>query len=57
MPWKEALEKYATPEIFKTDQGSQFTRTDFTNILKEHGIKISMDGQGRWMNNVFTERL
>ena len=48
---------YGTPQIFNTDQGSQFTSDDFTDMLKEHGIKISMDGQGRWMDNVFIERL
>ena len=39
------------------DQGSQFTSTDFTDVLKKHDIKISMDGKGRWMDNVFVERL
>ena len=48
---------YGTPQIFNTDQGSQFTSDDFTDMLKEHDIKISMDGQGRWMDNVFIERL
>jgi putative transposase len=54
---EEALQKYGTPDIFNTDQGSQFTSLDFTNILTNHGIKISMDGQGRWRDNVFIERL
>ncbi len=54
---EEALSLHDTPQIFNTDQGSQFTSDDFTNILKERGIKISMDGQGRWMDNVFIERL
>ncbi len=54
---EEALEKYGAPEIFNTDQGSQFTSINFTNVLKEHGIQISMDGKGRWMDNVFIERL
>jgi putative transposase len=54
---EEALSLYGTPQIFNTDQGSQFTSDDFTNILKEHDIKISMDGRGRWMDNVFIERL
>jgi len=54
---EEALAKYGIPEIFNTDQGSQFTSFDFTNVLKENGIKISMDGRGRWMDNVFIERL
>jgi len=54
---EEALAAYGTPEIFNTDQGSQFTSVDFTGALQEHGIKISMDGKGRWMDNVFIERL
>lgn len=54
---EEALALYGTPDIFNTDQGSQFTSFDFTNVLKENGIKISMDGKGRWMDNVFIERL
>lgn len=54
---EEALAKYGTPEIFNTDQGSQFTSPRFTGILKEAGVKISMDGKGRWMDNVFIERL
>ncbi len=54
---EEALAKYGTPEIFNTDQGSQFTSIDFTDVLKKHDIKISMDGKGRWMDNVFIERL
>ncbi len=53
----EALECYGPPEIFNRDQGSQFTSVDFTDVLKEAGICISMDGQGRWMDNVFIERL
>jgi len=53
----EALERYGPPEIFNSDQGSQFTSVDFTDGLKETGICISMDGQGRWMDNVFIERL
>lgn len=48
---------YGTPEIFNTDQGSQFTSTDFTDILKDSGVAISMDGKGRWIDNVFVERL
>ena len=47
----------APPEIFNSDQGSQFTSVDFTDVLKEAGICISMDGKGRWMDNVFIERL
>ena len=52
----EALEKYGKPEIFNTDQGSQFTSEAFTGRLKKEGIKISMDGKGRWCDNVFVER-
>ena len=54
---EEALQKYAQPEIFNTDQGSQFTDIEFTSALKERGIRISMDGKGRWRDNVFVERL
>lgn len=54
---EEALRKYGTPDIFNTDQGSQFTSSEFTNILIDHGIRISMDSQGRWMDNIFIERL
>lgn len=54
---EEALRNYGTPDIFNTDQGSQFTSLKFTNILTERGIKISMDGQGRWRDNIFIERL
>lgn len=54
---EEALTLYDAPEIFNTDQGAQFTSLDFTTVLKTHGIKISMDGKGRWMDNVFIERL
>ena len=54
---EEAIQLYGAPEIFNTDQGSQFTSLDFTGLLKEHNIKISMDGKGRWMDNVFIERL
>lgn len=54
---EEAKENYGTPQIFNTDQGSQFTSQRFTRVLKEHGIRISMDGRGRWMDNVFIERL
>jgi putative transposase len=45
------------PEIFNTDQGSQFTSEEFTGMLKQHGIQISMDGKGGWVDNVFVERL
>ena len=46
-----------TPEIFNSDQGSQFTSLAFTDVLKTHEIRISMDGQGRVFDNIFTERL
>jgi putative transposase len=54
---EEALSNYGAPEIFNTDQGSQFTSEAFTGILSARGIRISMDGKGRWMDNVFIERL
>jgi putative transposase len=54
---KEALGKYGKPEIFNTDQGCQFTSVAFTQTLKDAGVKISMDGRGRWMDNVMIERL
>ncbi|WP_252181042.1 IS3 family transposase [Azospirillum sp. B4] len=54
---EEALARYGAPEIFNTDQGSQYTSPRFTGVLKERGIRISMDGRGRWMDNVFIERL
>ena len=53
----EALARYAKPEIFNTDQGSQFTSRDFTDVLKAHDIQISMDGRGRCHDNIFVERL
>jgi putative transposase len=53
----EALAKYGKPEIFNTDQGSQFTSAAFTGLLLENGIAISMDGRGSWRDNVFVERL
>jgi putative transposase len=53
---EEAIEKYGKPEIFNTDQGSQFTSEAFTGRLNKEGIKISMDGKGRWCDNVFVER-
>jgi len=53
---QEALERYGPPEIFNSDQGSQFTSTAFTRVLEEAGIRISMDGKGRWIDNVFIER-
>jgi putative transposase len=54
---EEAMRTYGTPGIFNTDQGSQFTSDDFTKVLKDHDVKISMDGRGRWIDNVFIERL
>ena len=54
---EEAIRKHGVPDIFNSDQGSQFTSEAFTDILKSHDIKISMDGRGRWMDNVFIERL
>jgi putative transposase len=53
----EALARYGQPEIFNTDQGSQFTDQDFTSVLLNQGIKVSMDGKGRCMDNIFVERL
>lgn len=54
---EEALANHGRPDIFNSDQGSQFTSDGFTDVLKEHGIQISMDGKGRWIDNVFIERL
>ncbi len=54
---REAVTRYGTPEIFNTDQGCQFTSQAFTGVLKDQGIQISMDGAGRWRDNVFVERL
>jgi len=54
---EEALAKYGKPEIFNTDQGSQFTGAAFTGALSQAGMRISMDGRGRWMDNVFIERV
>jgi putative transposase len=54
---EEAISRYGAPDIFNTDQGSQFTSDAFTGVLKEADIKISMDGKGRWVDNVFVERL
>jgi putative transposase len=54
---EEALERYGAPEIFNTDQGSQFTSVAFTGVLKANEIKISMDGKGRALDNIFVERL
>ena len=54
---EEAIARFGKPEIFNTDQGSQFTSFAFTNTLRDADIRISMDGRGRWMDNVFIERL
>ena len=54
---EEALAGFGRPEIFNTDQGSQFTSPRFTGVLQAAGVRISMDGRGRWMDNVFIERL
>ena len=54
---EEALSQNEKPEIFNTDQGSQFTSDDFTGLLRKNGIDISMDGKGRWRDNVFVERV
>ena len=54
---EEAIQKYGKPEVMNTDQGSQFTSLAFTQYLKDHDIKISMDGKGAWRDNVFVERL
>lgn len=53
----EAIESFGTPDIFNTDQGSQFTSHEFIKVLKDNHIKISMDGKGRWVDNVFIERV
>jgi putative transposase len=54
---EEAFSKYGKPEIFNSDQGSQFTSDDFTEALRARGVAISMDGKGAWKDNVFVERL
>ncbi len=54
---EEAIAKYGPPEIFNTDQGSQFTAEEFTRSVLAHGCKLSMDGRGAWRDNVFVERL
>jgi putative transposase len=53
----EALKKFGTPQIFNTDQGAQFTDSDFTGALLKLGVKVSMDGKGRCIDNIFIERL
>lgn len=54
---EEAIARHGRAEIFNTDQGAQFTSFAFTGVLRDHGVRISMDGKGRWMDNVFIERL
>ena len=54
---EDALARFGRPAIFNTDQGSQFTSTAFTSVLQRSGVRISMDGRGRWLDNVFIERL
>ena len=54
---EQSIRAFGTPQIFNTDQGSQFTSDDFTGVLKSHGISISMDGRGRCLDNIFVERL
>jgi len=54
---QEAIHRYGKPDIFNTDQGSQFTSLEFTQLLRDNGIAISMDGRGCWRDNVFVERL
>jgi putative transposase len=54
---EDAMARYGKPDVFNTDQGSQFTAAAFTDVLAEKGITISMDGKGAWRDNVFVERL
>ena len=54
---EEAKARHGKPEIFNSDQGSQFTSTVFTQALKTAGVRISMDGKGRFLDNIFVERL
>ena len=54
---EEAIQRHGRPEIFNTDQGCQFTSNEFVGLLQGHGIQVSMDGKGRWVDNVFVERL
>jgi len=54
---QSAIRRHGKPDIFNTDQGSQYTSNDFTGMLKENGIQISMDGKGRWADNILVERL
>ena len=54
---REAIEKHGIPDVFNTDQGTQFTSQDFIGVLTSHSISISMDGRGRCLDNIFVERL
>ena len=54
---REALDRRGPPEIFNTDQGTQFTSTDFVGELEGRGVRVSMDGKGRYLDNIFIERL
>lgn len=54
---KEAIENYGTPDIMNSDQGSQFTSEEYVKLLKDNGIQVSMDGKGRYKDNIFIERL
>ncbi len=56
-PLDDALQRFEAPDIFDAEQGSQFTSEAFTDVLKKHPIAIGMDGKGRWVDNVFVERL
>ena len=54
---EEAIARFGHPEIFNTDQGAQFTSVAFTRLLRDEGIRLSMDGKGCWRDNIFVERL
>lgn len=54
---QEALDRFGLPDIFNTDQGAQFTSDTWIDVLEGAGVRISMDGKGRWVDNVFVERL
>jgi putative transposase len=54
---EDAIQRHGKPQIFNTDQGSQFTSREFVDLIQGHGIRMSMDGKGRWVDNVFVERL
>jgi putative transposase len=56
-PCRRRWLNYGPPEVFNTDQGAQFTSADFTGVLTASGIRISMDGKGRYLDNIFIERL